>query len=169
MELLWAEPFLLPRSPIIQDPAFLLMIWFVGYAFLLFLWTIYSDRRRLWFQKKYPLPNLTVVPAIRDLTLGRRAWPRREGNPTPVLIAEIDGSGWQTGASVISRSQGGLRVVHTQPYEPGKRLRILSSHAPNQIWWVQVEVKNCRQTPNGWEMGCEFSDILAWNVLLLFG
>jgi hypothetical protein len=146
-----------------------LMIWFVGYAFLLFLWNIYYDRRRLRLERNYLRRRWVVVPPAKDSSLGRRAWLRREGNPTPALIADIDASGWQTGASVVNRSQGGLRVLHSQPYEPGKRLRILSSHAPNQIWWVQVEVKSCRQTSNGWELGCQFSNALPWSVLLLFG
>jgi hypothetical protein len=156
-------------TPLLGDPTLFLLMWFVGYAFLLFLWSIYYERRQLWLQKNYRPPKLVIIPVFRDRALGRRAWLRREGNPTAVFIADLEETGWQTGARVINRSQGGLRVLHRRAYQKGKILRVLSSHAPSQIWWVQVEVKNCLQTPHGWEMGCQFSDWLPWSVLLLFG
>jgi hypothetical protein len=148
-----------------------LSIWVLVYALILFGMSIASERRRTRQTREGATKNSTsflLEPSLKSNS-GRRASPRREGNPTPVLVADKDGPEWLTGACVVNRSEGGLRLTFSQPYDMGKKLRVLSSHAPSNILFADVEVRNCRRGTNGYELGCRFAYAHPLNVVLLFG
>ncbi len=135
----------------------------------LIVFTLY-DRRRLHAWKKKLARSQALARRPRPSpTLGRRVVDRREGNPTPVFLAQKEAPDWQTGAWVLNRSEGGLRLLAPQPFEKGAALRVLSSHAPNNMLWAEVEVRYCRPGKDGWELGCQFSFPHPRNILLLFG
>ena len=153
------------------NPLLFLLIWLLIYALLLFTlsavseWRRYHNRRQRPSKEKERGFSLQLPSQIS----GRRVWPRREGNPTPVLIAQPDGPEWLPGACVVNRSQGGLRLRCQRPFDTGQALRVLSSHAPNKMLWADVEVRNCRQGRDGFELGCQFVYAHPLNVVLLFG
>jgi len=153
------------------NPLLFLLIWLLIYALLLFTLSAIGEWRR-YHSRRQPHTKETdrrfsiQFPAQSS---GRRVWPRREGNPTPVLIAQADGPEWLPGAWVVNRSQGGLRLKYQRPFDTGQVLRVLSSHAPSKVLWADVEVRNCRQGRDGFELGCQFVYAHPLNVVLLFG
>jgi hypothetical protein len=153
------------------DVAMFLLIWLFIYALALFLLSTISERRRARQVRKIRAKSTsTFFPSqLPQQMWGRRASPRREGNPTPVFLAEKDGPEWQTGACVVNRSEGGLRLTFSHPYDPGHKLRVLSKYAPNDVLFADVEVRNCREGSNGYELGCRFAYAHPLNVVLLFG
>ena len=154
------------------NPVVFLSTWLLIYALLLFTLSAVSEWRRHRLRrnpppKKNENPLTIQFPAQMS---GRRVWPRREGNPTPVLISQPDRSTeWLPGSCVVNRSQGGLRLKSQRPFNPGQTLRVLSSLAPNNILWADVQVRNCRQGRDGFELGCQFIYAHPLNVVLLFG
>ena len=40
---------------------------------------------------------------------------------------------------------------------------------PKDETWIEVQVRNCRQQENTWELGCAFVRSPPWEVLLTFG
>ncbi len=148
-----------------------LLIWVLIYALVLFGLSIINERRRARQNREArPQPTSSYFPTSMPSKLcGRRTAPRRDGNPTPVLVAEPDGPQWKTGACVVNRSEGGLRLTFSQPFDTGKMLRVLSAYAPNDHLWADVEVRNCRPGTNGYELGCRFAYSHPLNVVLLFG
>jgi hypothetical protein len=153
------------------NPAMFLLIWLLIYALLLFGMSITHERRRAReLRDRRSQKSLSYFPQeLSQLKDGRRAWARREGNPTPVLVADRDHREWQAGAVVVNRSEGGLRLTFSHPYETGRLLRVLSRYAPNDVLWAEVEVRHCRQGTDGYELGCRFAYAHPLNVLLLFG
>ncbi len=153
------------------NPALFLMIWLLIYALLLFALSAVHERRRAQNLHQRELNDeAPLIPVqLRPPMSGRRAWPRREGNPTAVLVAEPNVLDWQPGAWVVNRSQGGLRLTFPRPFDTGQVLRVLSSHAPNHYLWADVEVRNCREGCDGYELGCRFVYAHPLNVVLLFG
>ena len=153
------------------NPLLFLAIWVLIYALLLFTLSALGEWRAYRLRRN-PQPKKTNALALQlsAQTSGRRVWPRREGNPTPVLIAQPDGGPeWVPGAWVVNRSQGGLRLKSERPFNPGQMLRVLSRHAPNDILWAEVQVRNCRPGRDGFELGCQFVYAHPLNVVLLFG
>jgi hypothetical protein len=153
------------------NPAMFLLVWLLIYALLLFGMSIIHERRQAReLRERRSQKSTSFIPQeLRREKEGRRAWPRREGNPTPVLLADRNSREWQTGACVVNRSEGGLRLTFSHPYETGRLLRVLSRYAPNDVLWAEVEVRNCRQGNQGYELGCRFAYSHPLNVLLLFG
>ena len=41
--------------------------------------------------------------------------------------------------------------------------------APPEVPWVDVQVKSVRIKENTWELGCQFTRSLTWDVLMQFG
>jgi hypothetical protein len=153
------------------NPALFLLIWFLIYAGLLFGLSVVLERRR-----RYRLSNTPAKQKDHVFPLelphqmsGRREWPRREGNPTAVLVSQPGGPEWVPGAWVVNRSRGGLRLRCPRPFNTGQVLRVLSSYAPNKVLWADVQVRNCRQGRDGFELGCQFVYAHPLNVVLLFG
>ena len=153
------------------NPALFLSIWLLIYAGLLFALSVILERRRRYqLHQGRPKKGDHVFPLeLSPHVSGRREWPRREGNPTAVLVSQPGGPEWLPGTWVVNRSQGGLRLRCPRPFAAGQVLRVLSSHAPNKVLWADVEVRNCRQGREGFELGCQFVYAHPLNVVLLFG
>ena len=70
---------------------------------------------------------------------------------------------------VLDRSLGGLRLMIDQEWSVGKvigvRVREKSAFMP----WIEVQVKHCKPSTHGWEVGCQFVNQPTWNMLLMFG
>jgi len=153
------------------NPLLFLLVWLLIYALLLFTLSAIGEWRRYHNRRQSPPkePDRGLSIQLPPQISGRRIWPRREGNPTPVLIAQPEGPEWLPGACVVNRSQGGLRLTYPRPFNTGQQLRVLSSLAPNNVLWADVEVRNCRQGRDGFELGCQFVYAHPLNVVLLFG
>jgi hypothetical protein len=124
--------------------------------------------------KNAPTEELTAVQAtcVPRLRKGkrreRRAWPRREGNPTDVLITTAKEAEPEK-AFVIDRSRGGLRLSVSRPMAVGTTFHVRACHAPEDLPPIQVLVRHCSQKEQRWHVGCQFMESLPWSVLLLFG
>ena len=99
----------------------------------------------------------------------RRSALRRRGTLIEVVLRDADarcdlGGGW-----VFDRSVGGLGMRARFDCPPGTKLTVRAADAPDIVPWVNLEVRRCRQTEGGWELGCRFVRTPAYNVLMLFG
>jgi hypothetical protein len=94
---------------------------------------------------------------------------RRKGKPVRILVFSGDPSETPLRAWVVNRSRGGVRIVSTKQFAAGAVLAIRTIDAPEDIPWVQVEVRNCRPKGPRWALGCKFLEQLPWSMLLLFG
>ena len=118
-----------------------------------------------------------LVNVIRDFatdfvhgspTDQRRAY-RRAGNPVEVYYAtpenkETPRIGW-----VYDRSVGGLGLVTAEEFPDDTELAVRPTNAPEIVPWVDVLVRSCRETPEGFELGCKFVKTPPWSILLMFG
>jgi hypothetical protein len=98
----------------------------------------------------------------------RKAY-RRLGNPVTVLIREPGSPREPRRGHVLDRSTGGVRLAVERMIPEGTALELLPANAPVLTPWVEVEVRRCHETPDGWEAGCEFVHTPPWSVLLMFG
>jgi hypothetical protein len=94
---------------------------------------------------------------------------RRDGGPVEVLISDAQAKAEPKPGSVINRSVGGLRLQVSEPATVGTTLCVRAVLAPEEVPWVRLKVKSCRQQGNYWELGGMFEAELPWSVLLLFG
>jgi hypothetical protein len=94
---------------------------------------------------------------------------RRKGQPVPVLVTHFEKPGLEEVGWVMDRSQGGLRLIFTRSLPAGDELSVRAENASDDMPWVALRVKHCRQSGKRWIIGCEFVDALPWSVLLLFG
>jgi PilZ domain len=99
----------------------------------------------------------------------RRTSVRREGPPVEVTVTS---PGFKAGTNhgyVLDRSTGGLRLALASGMAPGSSIQVRAKNAPETTPWVTVIVRNCKDTGEHFELGCEFDKTPPWNVLLLFG
>ncbi|MBI3412100.1 MAG: hypothetical protein HY040_27530 [Planctomycetes bacterium] len=94
---------------------------------------------------------------------------RRDGNPTEVYLAppgykDRPSRGW-----IVDRSLGGIGLMVNDEVKIGTVLSILPVKAPEMTHWVDIEVKSCRPTSEGWEIGCQFVKTPPFSILLMFG
>jgi hypothetical protein len=99
----------------------------------------------------------------------RRTTVRRDGKAVPVLLSSAAMPGVPEPAFVIDRSRGGLKVVCAKPFPVGSPVQVRADNAPDNVPWVTVVVRSCRENGKRHELGCEFEKTPPWNVLLLFG
>jgi hypothetical protein len=98
----------------------------------------------------------------------RKAY-RRSGNPVAVFI-RTPGTGMEPKrASVLNRSTGGLCLDIEQPVQEETLLEVRPANAPPITPWVEIKVKDCRRTVDGWQLGCQFVRTPPWALLLMFG
>ena len=64
---------------------------------------------------------------------------------------------------------GGLGLSVDEPIEEGTFLRVRRAAAPTDVPWVDVQVKSVRIKESTWELGCQFTRSLTWDVLMQFG
>ena len=57
---------------------------------------------------------------------------------------------------VLDRSTSGLRLALEAGMAPGSSMQIRAAHAPETTPWVTVIVRNCKDTGEHFELGCEF-------------
>jgi hypothetical protein len=138
---------------------------------VLFLVRVFSRRAVL-----APPPALVPEELSRDFdpfshgsASEKRVVFRRGGNPVQLHIAPEQTSSPVWHGWVVDRSVTGLCINMTQAMEPGTVLRVLPINASETIPWIDIEVRNCRQVKDGFELGCQFVKQPHWSHLLLFG
>ena len=99
----------------------------------------------------------------------RRTTMRRDGQPVPVYLNSAAFEKQTEPAYVIDRSKGGLKIISTKPLPAGSTMQIRAENAPNNIPWLTMIVRSCREIDERYELGCEFEQPPPWNILLLFG
>jgi PilZ domain len=100
----------------------------------------------------------------------RRATPRRYGDPVEVHLRSHEHAdpacgprGW-----VRDRCLNGLALTTEKPIEIGSWLRIRPTTVPDDVAWVDVMVRNCRQQGSRSVVGCQFVEAPPRELLLLF-
>ena len=113
----------------------------------------------------------TVVKRPRRAESGRdkRGSLRRGGEPIPVFVSNNLVPGEPMQGMVLNRSRGGLCLSIPQPVEVDQTLAVRTGHFPEDLASVQLRVRHCQQTRDGWRIGCQFVQELPWNVILMFG
>ena len=99
----------------------------------------------------------------------RRTTVRREGQAVSVILNSAVFRNKSESAFVVDRSTGGLKIICSKPVTEGSTLQVRAENAPDNIPWVTVVVRSCRESDDRYELGCEFEKTPPWNVLLLFG
>jgi hypothetical protein len=99
----------------------------------------------------------------------RRAEPRRHGNLTPVLLADVGRDTEPVEAWVLDRSPGGLGLLVDEPIPVGATFHVRPSRGSSRSRWIPLRVRNCRPYQGGWNVGCQFMDRIPWNELRSFG
>jgi hypothetical protein len=108
-------------------------------------------------------------PFIFGSAMERRVAARRNGNPTEVQITDAERQGPLLRGLVLDRSVGGLCLLVDREIGPGTLLGVRPASSADSIPWLDIEVRSCRQTQEGWELGCQFKKTPPWGVILLFG
>jgi PilZ domain len=114
--------------------------------------------------------NWDKPPAVSRHDERRRSL-RRSGLPTPLHVIDAKGSrrAKVAEAFVLDRSTGGLRLAVEKPYPIGHQLKAKPSKAPESFEWVNLVVRNSKETGDYFEIGCQFDSELELNRLLMFG
>ncbi len=149
----------------------------VGFAILVFWlgWTVLNRRRRARLQKLAGDPrdwkeDASPQDAFRyGLGMARRKSVRLSGHRIPVWISLNDAKKDPLEGCVINRSQGGLRLALAQALPIGTMVQVRAMTVPAEMPWVQVEIKNCREKDENWELGCQFITDPPPDVLASFG
>ena len=98
----------------------------------------------------------------------RRSWPRRK-RAIQVILQDAGGNRDPFPAWIMDRSMGGLGLSVDEPIEEGTVLRVRRAASPTEVPWVDVQVKSVRIKESTWELGCQFTRSLTWDVLMQFG
>jgi PilZ domain len=115
-------------------------------------------------------PHANPKPLSQPLSKKeRRASMRRHGNPVKVAVANPACPEQPLDGLVLNRSKGGLQLSVNRAVPVGTVLGVRASEAADELPWVQVRVRRCRQHEDQWILGCQFVETLPWSVLLLFG
>ena len=148
----------------------------VGIAILVFWfgWTLLIRRRtRLKELAGNPLQwkeDASPQDTFRyGLGMARRRSVRLSGNRIPVLISFDEAKKEPLEGWIVNRSQGGLRLALAQALPIGTVMEVRAVTAREEIPWVQVEIKNCREKDGIWELGCQFVAKPSPAVLASFG
>jgi hypothetical protein len=99
----------------------------------------------------------------------RRGAVRREGQLVRVLVASPMVRNGADEGYVLDRSTGGLKLAMKTAVVVGGTLQVRAAHAPDNVGFIAVIVRSCRENGDHFEVGCEFDKTPPWNVLLLFG
>jgi hypothetical protein len=99
----------------------------------------------------------------------RRQAFRRKGSSITVLITDVAQTiqGWE--GWVVDRSTSGIGLWSERQASPGLTVRIRPENAPPMTPWIDVEVRSCKPSEGGWQLGCAFLQTPSYSVLLLFG
>ncbi|MBL8797256.1 MAG: PilZ domain-containing protein [Planctomycetia bacterium] len=99
----------------------------------------------------------------------RRHWPRRHQRLRVLLLDQHEEVQEPLAAWVLDRSGGGLRLAVDREIRVGATLAAKPTSAPARSPWVEVTVRRCRHTNDGYELGCQFVGTPSLMSLLLFG
>ena len=99
----------------------------------------------------------------------RRGAVRREGQLVRVLVASPMFRNGADEGYVLDRSTGGIKLAMKTPVVVGGTLQVRAANAPDNVGFIAVIVRSCRENGDHFEVGCEFDKTPPWNVLLLFG
>jgi hypothetical protein len=94
---------------------------------------------------------------------------RRGGDPVPVLVTDGLASTEPVPGMVLNRSRGGLCLSVPQRIEVGQLLAVRTHAFPQDLASLQLRVRHCQPTADGWRIGCQFVEELPWNIILMFG
>jgi hypothetical protein len=108
-------------------------------------------------------------PFVQGSATEQRRTYRRRGNAVAVLIRIPGSTRDPRRGHVLDRSTGGVRLAVEGMIREGTALELMPANAPALTPWVEVKVRRCGETPDGWEAGCEFVHTPPWSVLLMFG
>jgi len=115
-------------------------------------------------EDKEPAPLGDTVPPV---AAQRRRTFRRGGARSALdVLCPVSGlrSGW-----VADRSVLGLALVLNAPVPPGALVRVRPRGVAAVVPWVEVEVRHCQRSDDGWRVGCRFLRPPPYPVLMLFG
>ena len=99
----------------------------------------------------------------------RRRSTRRSGVPTHVQISDSKKPRSVIEGYVLDRSSGGLRLAMEKPFTTGSELQVRATNAPPESPWIVIVIRSCREEGDYFEVGCQFTQELPWNLLLMFG
>lgn len=120
-----------------------------------------------------PVAPNAVNPAPRYGPGGlpeRRAYPRRKGNPVPVLILQqMPGDAEPLCGWVIDRSYGGVGLLVDEPLEIDLPVEIRPQTPQAGSRGSQVRVVYCIPERASWRVGCQFLHKPSWDELRIYG
>jgi hypothetical protein len=99
----------------------------------------------------------------------RRTWSRRRRLFRVFLLDPHNETATPIAVQMLDFSPGGMRLSFSTPVDTGSVLQIRPVAAPPRLGWIEVQVKNSRATPQGWELGCQFVEKPSLATLLQFG
>jgi len=119
-----------------------------------------------------PLPPPDPKPDYDPYQLGssteQRKTLRRGGNPVQIYFAPPESKDRALTGWVVDRSMGGLCLTLPEEQAADTILAVTPVNAPMSPW-VDIVVRSCRPSKEGFEVGCQFVKPPPWAVLLLFG
>jgi hypothetical protein len=113
--------------------------------------------------------QISPDPFVHGSSNEKRTALRRAGQPTKVTLSPDEDKSTQFPGWVTDRSVGGLCLFVNEPHPENAILNLRANHAPATVGWIKIEVKRCRPSRDGYELGVQFLTTPTWNVLLLFG
>ncbi|QVL34310.1 PilZ domain-containing protein [Telmatocola sphagniphila] len=114
------------------------------------------------------LPPTNWNSAVRR-TDEKRKSVRRGGVPTPISVVDPLQARRPMDAYVLDRSTGGIRIAIQKAIPIGSTAQVRPQNCSEEVPWIPIVVRNCREIGDYFEIGCQFEKELPWNLLLLFG
>jgi hypothetical protein len=108
-------------------------------------------------------------PYLHGSPTEQRRAARRKGGVIHVLLSDQHAKAAPSSGYVVNRSLGGLCLAVKETAAPGTILTVRTVNAPEVTPWIELRVCSCRQTREGWELGCQFVRVPPTGLLLLFG
>jgi hypothetical protein len=128
--------------------------------------------RRLFARAPAPVEPKTDAPPPDPFLYGspseQRRSARRKGGVLEILVSDAQAQAEPSRGYILDRSLGGMRLCVKQRTLPGTIVTVRTADAPATVPWVEVEVRSCRQNPDGWELGVQFVRTPPMGVLLSF-
>ncbi len=108
-------------------------------------------------------------PFVYGCPSDKRIGLRRRGTTTAVMISDAAHEATPWHGIVADRSVGGLRLIQENAVAAGTTLSVRPGRATPTTPWTQIEVRHCRKTTDGWELGCSFIRTPASTLMMDFG
>jgi hypothetical protein len=99
----------------------------------------------------------------------KRSAARRRGGIIEVLLSDEKAQAEPWHGHVVDRSVGGLCLETKKRTVAGTVLTLRTVVSPPGTPWLEVKVRSCRQTRDGYLLGCQFVRIPPTGLRLLFG